>query len=142
MFSPTAGRWSDGWFEVAIRVQYPQCDPQGVVHHAAYLHFFEYGRTEMLRALGLPYTALEELGTRLVVIESLVRHRAAARYDEVLRVRTRVVRTSRVRIFLEYRILRESSEDVVCEGQMELAGTDDKGRPKALPEGVRSLFTF
>jgi acyl-CoA thioester hydrolase len=140
MFAPTGGRWSEGWFEAGVRVQYPQCDPQGVVHHAVYLHFFEYGRTEMLRALGLPYMALEEQGTRLVVIESRLLHRAASRYDEVLRVRTRVVRTTRVRIFLEYRILRESPDEVVCDGEMELACTDATGRPKALPDALRTLL--
>jgi acyl-CoA thioester hydrolase len=140
MFPPSGGRRSDGWFETEIRVQYPQCDPQGVVHHAVYLHYFEFGRTEMLRSLGLPYASLEAQGTQLVVVESRLRHRAAARYDEVLRVRTRVAGTTRVRIYLEYRILRGGSDEVVCEGEMQLAGTDRAGRPRALPDELRSLL--
>lgn len=128
-----------GWFETGLRVRYPDVDPQGVVHHAVYLHYFELGRTEMLRSMGMPYSRIEAEGTRLVVVESHLHHRAAAGYDEVLRVQTRVVRTTRVRIYIEYRILREREDQLVCEGSTLLAAVDISGRPKELPPGLREV---
>jgi acyl-CoA thioester hydrolase len=135
------GRWVEGWYESRLRVRYPEVDPQGVVHHAVYLHYFEFGRTEMLRAVGLPYSRLEEEGTRLMVVESHLLHRAKVGYDEVLRVRTRAARLSRVRIYLDYRIYREAGEEVVCEGSTVLAAVDGTGRPKALPPELGAKLT-
>src|SRR5262245_33147409 len=129
------GTWIDGWFECRLRPQYFQVDPQGVVHHAVYLQYFEYARTEMLRALGMPYSLLEAEGMRFVVVESRARHRAPARYDEVIRMRVRVASRTRVRLGLEYRLLREDSEVVVCEGETLLVSTDFSGRPRAMPGG-------
>ena len=134
MVDEQGGRWIDGWFESPVRVRYPEVDPQGVVHHAVYLHYFEHGRTEMLRALGVPYSLLEKEGTRLMVVESHLHHRASAGYDEVLRVRTRAPRLSRVRIYLEYRILREEGEDPICEGSTLMVAVDFSGKPRRLPE--------
>jgi acyl-CoA thioester hydrolase len=143
MMSPEAGTFLDGgWYECRVRVQYPQCDPQGVVHHAVYLLFFEHARTEMLRALGLPYARLEAEGTRFMVVESRLRHRAPARYDDVLRVRARTAEVGRVRIRLEYLVLRDGEEGILCEGETLLASTDAGGRLKALPAGFREAVTL
>jgi acyl-CoA thioester hydrolase len=115
-------------------------DPQGVVHHSVYLHYFEAGRTEMLRSLGIPYRGMEEEGTLLVVTECRLRYRKGAGYDEVLTVRTRVDAMSRVRIFLSYQILKEGSGEIACEGSTTLAAIDRNGRPKALPENLAEKF--
>ena len=130
---PMTGTWVDGWFETPIRVKYPEVDPQGVVHHAVYLHYFEQVRTEMLRDLGIPYSEIEKEGTRLMVVESRLRHHSPARYDEVLLVRARTARVTRVRIAIGYRILRRGSLEVLCEGETVLVSVDFTGRPKALP---------
>ncbi|MBI4584071.1 MAG: acyl-CoA thioesterase [Planctomycetes bacterium] len=124
------------WYETRIRVRYPEVDPQGVVHHAVYLHYFEAGRTELLRSLGLPYRRIEEEGTQLVVTECRLRYLQGAGYDEELTVRTRVEGVSRVRIFLSYQVLREGSGEVACEGSTVLASVDTSGKPKALPENL------
>jgi len=129
---PQAG--DGGWFETTLRVRYPEVDPQGVVHHAVFLHYFEHGRTELLRTLGIPYSSIEVEGTRLMVVESHLHHRSAARYDEVLRVRTRATRTTRVRIYLEYQVYREGGQELCCEGSTVLVAVDFSGKPKALPE--------
>ena len=133
MMEDASGSWIDGWFECRLRPQYFQVDPQGVVHHAVYLQYFEYVRTEMLRALGMPYARLEEEGMRFVVVESRARHRAPARYDEVLRLRVRAGSMSRVRLGLEYRIFREGADVLVCEGETLLVSTDLAAKPCAMP---------
>ena len=129
------------WHETQIRVRYPEVDPQGVVHHAVYLHYFEAGRTEMLRQLGIPYRLVEKEGTMLVVTESQLRYLKGTRYDEVLTVRTRVDGLSRVRIFLSYQILKEGTGEIACEGSTTLASIDVNGRPRALPELLTSKLS-
>jgi acyl-CoA thioester hydrolase len=135
-------RGQDGasWFDWPIRVEYHEVDAGGVAHHAVFLRWFERGRTEMLRALGVPYAGLEAEGARIVVVESRTRHRAPAVYDDLLRVRTRVSRLGRVRIVLEYRVEREGSGDLLCEGETTLAVVDGAGRPRELPRGLEAAL--
>src|SRR5688500_20330836 len=63
----------------------------GVVYHAEYLVWCEVGRTDYIRALGLPYAELERRGTALAVAEASIRYHAPARYDDLIHVETRLV---------------------------------------------------
>ena len=65
--------------EVTIRVRYAETDRMGLLHHANYLIYFEQGRTELLRAQGLAYKALEDQGYLLVLTKAEVRYRRPAR---------------------------------------------------------------
>lgn len=126
--------------ETRVRVRYPEADPQGVAHHGVYVHYIELGRTELLRAAGAPYSELEAEGTRLVVTECHMRYLRPARYDDVLVVRTRVDRLSRVRIFLSYEVVVERSGELACLASTTLASVDERGSPCALsPRLARAL---
>ena len=74
-----------------FRVRYSETDQMGVVYHAEYLVWCEVGRTDFIRALGLPYSELERQGTALAVAEANIRYHAPARYDDLVRVETRLV---------------------------------------------------
>ena len=74
--------------EAQVRVRYAETDAMGGVHHANYFVWFELGRTEYTRAVGLPYREVETRGVRLVVIEASARFHAPARYDDVVVIRT------------------------------------------------------
>ena len=114
-----------------LRVRYGETDKMGVVYHGNYLTYFEIGRTEFLRDVGLAYSELEETGYRLVVTEAGCRYRSAARYDDVLSIRTKITLLTRVTVRFEYRILR--AELLVAEGHTLLACLDKAGRPSRLP---------
>src|SRR6185295_6661614 len=75
---------------VTVRVRYGETDQMGVVYHPNYFLYFEAGRTELLRSTGVVYSELEKSGVFLVVTEASCTYRAAARYDEELRVITNV----------------------------------------------------
>ena len=78
--------------ETTVRVRYAETDQMGVVYHANYLVWFEVGRVEFIRALGLDYREMErEHGVGIAVVEANCRYRAPARYDDLLTVRTRMV---------------------------------------------------
>jgi acyl-CoA thioester hydrolase len=90
---------------VRIRVRYCECDPMGVVHHAAYAPWLEIGRTELLRDTGVSYADMEREGVFLVITRLECRYRRPVYYDDVVEVRTRVVGGSRVKIEHEYEVL-------------------------------------
>src|SRR5438067_2237724 len=117
--------------EITIRVRYAETDRMGLLHHANYLVYFEQGRTELLRSRGLAYKDLEDQGYLLVLTKIEVRYRAPARYDDLLTLRTRVVRTTAVRIDHQYEVLRDNV--LVAEGASTLACIDREGRVQALP---------
>jgi acyl-CoA thioester hydrolase len=118
--------------EITIRVRYAETDRMGLLHHANYLVYFEQGRTELLRSLGLAYKDLEDQGYLLVLTRVEVRYRCPARYDDLLTLRTSVVRTTTVRIDHQYELLRDGT--LVAEGSTTLACVDREGRVQALPK--------
>ncbi len=130
-----------------LRVRYCECDPQGVVHHAAYVPWLEMGRTELLRDAGLSYANLEHDGVYLVVVKLECSYRRPGHYDDLLEVRTRVVGSSRVKLRHEYEIVRvesgrhgplETPETLMMASSL-LACVDETGRPAMMPEWLMTL---
>jgi acyl-CoA thioester hydrolase len=121
--------------EISIRVRYAETDRMGLLHHANYLIYFEQARTELLRARGFTYRDLEDQGFLLVLTRAEVRYRSPARYDDLLTIRTTVVRTTTVRIDHRYEVRREGT--LVAEGSTTLACVDRDGRVQALPDLLR-----
>ena len=120
-----------------LRVRYAETDAMGIVHHATYPVWMELGRSDFLRELGQSYAEWEARGVRLVVNEIRVRFRAPARYDELVRVRTRLAEAGRRRIVFHYDIERAGA--LLAEGESVhlVAGSD--GRARVLPEDLLAL---
>lgn len=132
---------NDFWAEAAVRVRYAETDQMGVVYHANYLIWFEVGRVELIRQIGLDYAAMErEEGCLIAVVEATVRYKAPARYDEELIVRTRIAGVRGPVIRFKYRVERKADAVLLCEGETVhvVVGRDMKRR--ALPESYASRF--
>ena len=123
--------------ETSVRVRYGEVDRMGVVYHAHYLPYFETGRTEFLRSLGTAYRAVEEGGLLLVVADAGLKFHRPAGYDDLLRVRTRLVSLTGVRMRFEYEVDRPADGVRVASGHTTLASTDREGRPVRLPDEMR-----
>jgi acyl-CoA thioester hydrolase len=117
--------------EITIRVRYAETDRMGLLHHANYLIYFEQGRTELLRSQGLSYRDMEDQGFLLVLTKVLVRYRAPARYDDLLTLRSTVLRTTLVKIEHRYEILRDGQ--LLAEGETTLGCVDKDGKVQPLP---------
>jgi len=107
-----------GFAEARVRVRYAETDQMGVVYHANYLVWFEVGRVEFIRQLGMDYKSMEQDENALIaVVEVTARYKAPARYDDELIVRTSLagVRGSIVRF--RYAVVRAVDEVVLCEGE-------------------------
>ena len=121
--------------EIVIRVRYAETDRMGLLHHANYLVYFEQGRTELLRSQGLAYKDLEDQGFLLVLTRLQVRYRRPARYDDLLTLRTTVLKTSMVKIEHRYEVLRDG--ELLAEGETTLGCVDREGQVQMLPELLR-----
>lgn len=100
-----------------FRARYAETDAMGVVHHAAYLPWLEVGRVDLLRAAGLPYTAIEAAGYLVVLADVHVRYRAPARFDDVVRVETTLLDARRRQLRFGYRVLLDATDTLCVEGQ-------------------------
>jgi acyl-CoA thioester hydrolase len=118
--------------EITVRVRYAETDRMGLLHHANYLVYFEQARTELLRDQGLTYRDMEDRGFLLVLTKIEVKYRSPARYDDLLTIRTTVVRTTPVRIEHKYEVFRE--ETLLAEGATTLACVDREGKLQPLPD--------
>lgn len=98
------------WYFHRLRVRYQETDQMGVVYHANYLNWFEIGRTELIREMGVPYRSIEEKGLLLPVVDAEIKYRLPARYDDELVVCTRIAAFSHVRMEFESQVCRISAE--------------------------------
>jgi acyl-CoA thioester hydrolase len=118
--------------EITIRVRYAEADRMGFLHHSQYLVYFEQGRTELLRSQGWSYRDLEDQGFLLVLTRLQVRYRSPARYDDLLTLRTTVVRTTLVKIEHRYELFRDGL--LLAEAETTLGCVGRDGRVQPLPE--------
>ena len=121
-----------------VRVYYEDTDAGGIVYHAAYLHFAERARTEMLRARGFDHVGLQrEHGILFAVRRCTIEFMAPARLDDLLMVETRPLRLGGARMVLEQKVIRDSAVLVVLQVELAILGHQDL-RPRRLPEAVRA----
>lgn len=119
-----------------VRVRYSETDQMGVVYHGNYAQYFEMGRVEWLRNLGVSYKWMEENGIMLPVVSLTMNYKKPARYDDLLTVKTIMLSQSSVKIEFEYEIYNEQQE-LLTTGNSVLVFVDMKtGRPVAPPQYV------
>lgn len=122
--------------EFKVRVRYAETDQMGVVYHGNYAQYFEMGRVEWLRNLGLSYAYMEQNGIMLPVVSLTINYKKPARYDDLLTVRTILKKQESVRIEFDYEIYNEKTE-LLTTGNSVLVFVDMKtGRPVSPPEYV------
>ncbi len=102
--------------ETQIRVRYADTDQMKMVYYAKYFEYFEQGRADLLRTIGLPYPDIEAMGIYLPVIEAHTNYFKPARYDELLIVKTMVNEMPSARIRIEYQMHNSETKDLLAEG--------------------------
>lgn len=123
-------------FAFSVRVYYEDTDFSGVVYHARYLHFFERGRTEALRACNISHTELlaREEPLAFAVRKMTTEWISPARIDDVLEVATRFVEVTGARLIIEQAIRREGA--LIARAEVEAACMNLDGRPSRLPREI------
>lgn len=130
-------------FEFKVRVRYAETDQMGVVYHGNYAQYFEMGRVEWLRNLGLSYKFMEENGIMLPVVSLTMNYKKPARYDDLIRVKTIFKSQTSVKIEFDYEIFNEKGE-LLTTGTSMLVFVDMKtGRPTLPPSYIsEKLLAF
>ena len=122
--------------EVDLRIRYGETDQMGIVYHGNYAQYFEIGRTEWLRNLGITYKQMEEDGIKLPVISLVVNFKRSVCYDDVIKVKTTLKKMPTASIEFDYEIENENGE-IVTTGNTVLAFIDIvRNRPTRCPQHI------
>ncbi|KUO60816.1 thioesterase [bacterium BRH_c32] len=99
-----------------IRVRYADTDKMTFVYNGKYLEYFEVGRTELLRNVGLSYADVEKNGFQLPLIEAGLKYKTPATYDDLLEIEATVTELYSSKVHIEYVIKKEGTDTIICEG--------------------------
>jgi acyl-CoA thioester hydrolase len=99
-----------------IRVRYADTDKMQFVYNGKYFEYFEVGRTELLRKVGLPYAEVEKAGYQLPLIEAGIKYFIPAVYDDILEIEAKVTEVHSPKVHIDYRVTRSEGEELIAEG--------------------------
>ena len=127
--------------EFKVRVRYSETDQMGVVYHGNYAQYFEMGRVEWLRNLGVSYKWMEENGVMLPVVSLTMNYKKPARYDDLITVKTIFKSQTSVKIEFDYEIYNEN-EELLTIAHSVLVFVDMKtGRPILPPDYIKDKIS-
>lgn len=128
---------------ISSRVRYAETDQMGYVYYGNYPQFFEIGRVEALRALGISYKKMEEEGIMLPVLSLEIKYVAPAKYDEVLEIKTEIREMPGTRITFHHEIFNEKGElTTIGKVQLVFVRIDTKKPVKAPDYILNALEEF
>jgi len=127
-----------------VRVRYAETDQMGVAYHANYLVWCEVGRTDFIRELGITYAEMERRGVLLAVSEARLRFHASARYDDVVRIETRLVGVRSRMVTFAYELSRvdpaSGAMDRLASAETALISISPEGRPITMAAEFRTML--
>jgi acyl-CoA thioester hydrolase len=126
--------------ETRIRVRYAETDQMGVVYHSNYFIWFEVGRVELMRQLGISYREMEEDGCLIAVVDARCRYKSPARYDDELIVRTHLKNVRDTMVHFSYELLRVADETLLAEGETTHIVINKQMNRVPLPEKYVAVF--
>ncbi|MCB0496271.1 MAG: acyl-CoA thioesterase [Cyclobacteriaceae bacterium] len=125
--------------ETEVRVRYSETDQMGYVYYGNYAAYYEVGRVEALRSLGMSYRSLEESGIMMPVLESNSRFIKPAKYDDLIRMQINIPSLPTSRITFEYKLFL--GDVLIHEGNTTLAFVNmETGRPVRAPGKMIDLL--
>jgi len=131
---------------VKIRVRYGETDQMGFVYYGNYAEYFEVGRVEMLRSLGLTYKELEEEYGVIMPVTSLnIRYVRPALYDDELKIITSIRTFPGKNIVFHVEVFNEADK-LIAGGNVRLCFLDKKSgaridTPPQISERLKPYFT-
>jgi len=126
--------------QTRYRVIYGDTDKMGYVYNANYLRWFEIGRAELFRELGLPYREVEARGLLLPVSETYCKFISPVQYDDLIRIEAELDPTVRGGLKIDYRILSEDGARELARGYTKHACVDSRGRVVRPPAFLREFL--
>lgn len=126
--------------ELFLDVRYYETDQMGIVHHSNYVRYFECGRTDMLKKLGLPIEKIEDAGVMLPVVSVECRYKVPARLGDTLKIVSIIDRIPMAKFVIRNEIYNQDGL-LVCEGSVTLGFIDSQSRrPVRCPVALTAIF--
>ena len=120
--------------ELKLEVRYYEQDSMSIVHHSNYIRYFECGRSQMMKELGMPMEICEQRGVMMPVVDIGIRYAKPAKLGDTLRVVTKFVKWPLAKIYIEHEIYNQNDE-LICKGKVLLGCIDSKSRlPIRVPQ--------
>ena len=126
--------------ETTFFVRYAETDKMGVVHHAAYIVWFEEGRSSWMRAMGSNYADFEASGLNLAVSEVYARYQAAALYGRRVTIRTWMEELRSRTARISYEVLDTESGRILVTGYTRHVCVDRDGKVVRIPKRWQELL--
>ena len=126
-------------FETKLRVRYSETDQMGFVYYGDYAQYYEVGRVELLRSLGITYKEIEAMGYALPVVKLNINYKKPAFYDDELTIRTTIKTIPRVKIVFHYETFNKDGV-LLNTGEVILVFIDKDKKPCSAPELVLRRF--
>ena len=123
-------------YQFQVRVRYAETDQMAVVYHGNYAQYFEMGRVEWLRNMGVSYKWMEDNGVMLPVVSLTMNYKKPARYDDLLTVKTILKSQTSVKIEFDYEIYNEENELLTTGYSMLVFVNMKTGRPMLPPSYI------
>ena len=126
--------------ETKIRVRYAETDQMSFVYYGVYAQYFEVGRVELLRSLGVSYKEIEEMGYALPVVNFNVKYKKPAYYDDELTIKTTIKELPSAKITFYYETYNEN-KDLLNTAEVVLVFVNkESGKPCFAPDDIMSRF--
>lgn len=127
--------------EISLRVRYGETDQMGYCYHGNFAQYFEVGRVEALRYLGISYKELEELGFMLPVSELSIQYKHPAMYDDLLTITSFVTEIRGARLVFDYTVLNESGKLIATASSVLVFVAKETKRPISPPTSFIRLLS-
>lgn len=122
--------------KIQFRVRYGETDQMGFVYYGNYAQYFEMGRTEWLRKLGITYKTMEENGIMLPVMNLNINYLKPAKYDDLLTLKTTLIKMPSAKIEFSYEVFNEENELLTTANTTLVFVNMETNKPTRAPEYV------
>jgi acyl-CoA thioester hydrolase len=122
--------------KIQFRVRYSETDQMGFAYYGNYAQYFEMGRTEWLRKLGIAYKKMEETGIMLPVMNLNINYLKPAKYDDLLTLKTTLIKMPSAKIEFSYEVFNEDNELLTTANTTLVFVNMETNKPTRAPEYV------
>jgi tol-pal system-associated acyl-CoA thioesterase len=129
--------FNKGLCAVNFRIYYEDTDAGGVVYYGNYFRYFEWGRTEYLRCLELPFAKYIEQKILFVVAGATINYSSPGQYNDLLTLHTYVMEIGRCSITFQHKIIRKQDSKDICSGTVKLVSVNNLGKPIPVPVEIK-----
>lgn len=124
--------------ETVLKVKYAEIDRMSIAHHSNYPIWFEEGRTDYFKELGVSYSEIENNGILLPLTDLVCKYKNPARYEDIITIKTKIIKITCARVIFSYNMFNTQNSLVLAEGETRHAWTDKDLKPvniiKRMPE--------